>query len=124
MDLRDTLAISDARRIAKRAPADYRLRDYNRWYVYLVLVLLQIPVGIGWSMYVRSGIIQAFRMVSDGMMPTIRPGERILANKLAYQWEPVQRGVDSRRRIGRLFGGSDRAHRRSAACRNSPSAAK
>lgn len=84
-------AIFDARRSAKRAPADYVLKDYNRWYVYLLLVLVQIPVGVGWSMYVRAGILQAFRMTGDAMAPTIQSGERVLVNKLAYQSEPVRR---------------------------------
>jgi signal peptidase I len=85
-------SIIDARHIAKRAPDDYRLKDYNRWYVYVLLVLLQMPAGIGWSMYVRSGIIHAFQIAGNGMAPTIQLGERVLVNKLAYQSAPVQRG--------------------------------
>jgi signal peptidase I len=85
-------AIIDARRLARSAPADYRLKDYNRWYIYVLLVSLQIPVGIGFGMYVRAGIVAAFQIASSGMAPTIRRGERVLANKLAYQSAPVRRG--------------------------------
>jgi signal peptidase I len=85
-------AILDARRIAKKVPADYALKDYNRWYVYLLLVLLQIPLNIGGSLYLRSNLIEAFRMPVNAMTPTIQPGDRVLAYKLAYKSEPVLRG--------------------------------
>jgi len=85
-------AIFDAVRLASRAPADYRLKDYNRVYVYVLFFLLQVPPAIAAAMYIRSDILTAYRMVGDGMAPEIRDGDRVLANHLAYRSEQVRRG--------------------------------
>ena len=37
----------------RRTPPEYVLKDYNRWYVYLLLLFLPVPVSVGWSMHVR-----------------------------------------------------------------------
>jgi signal peptidase I len=85
-------AVVDAERLAKRSPADYVLKEYNRWYVYASLVILVIPISLTWAFYLRAGVVEAFRVASGSMMPTLQPGERVLANKTVYRSEPVLRG--------------------------------
>jgi signal peptidase I len=85
-------AMWDAPRVAKRTNPDYTLKDYNRWYVYLLLVSMLSPVGIASGMYIRAGVMEAFIIPSPSMYPTISVGERVLANKLAYREGPVRRG--------------------------------
>jgi len=85
-------ALADAARTARRIGADYVLRDYNRWYVYVIFVLLSLPLAIGSALFVRRGILQAFSIPTHSMHPTVQLGDRVLANKLAYHDGPVQRG--------------------------------
>jgi signal peptidase I len=85
-------AMVDARRLARRIGESYALRDYNRWYVYLLLALLALPINVAGAFYVRAGILEAFYLPSASMYPTIRRGERILVDKLAYRNGPVRRG--------------------------------
>lgn len=85
-------AILDARRIAKKSRKDYVLKDYNRWWVYLLLVLLPLPISIAGAFQIRETMLEAFYVPSKSMYPTICFGEKILTNKIVYRSEPVRRG--------------------------------
>lgn len=58
----------------------FRMTAYNRWYVYLAypaLVFLAVLVS-------RSALVQAYRIPSATMFPTLQIGDNISVNKLAY----------------------------------------
>ena len=38
------------------------------------------------------GIVQAFRVGSGGMMPTLYAGDHLLVDTLWYRWHPIRRG--------------------------------
>ncbi len=85
-------AILDARRTARKSRRDYALKDYNRWWVYLLLVLLPLPISIAGAFRVRETMLEAFYVPSKSMYPTINFGERVLANKIVYRSQPLRRG--------------------------------
>ncbi|MBN2295855.1 MAG: signal peptidase I [Pirellulales bacterium] len=85
-------AIIDAFIIARRAPRDYQLKDYNRWYLYLLFILMIFPVGTSYALLVREGVCEAFIIPSKSMHPTIHQGDRVLVDKRAYRHTPVERG--------------------------------
>jgi len=67
----------DAARIAKRQPADYVLGTYNRWSVYLTwIVAAGVLAGSGRAL-TQKHMIQAFRLPSGSMEPTLRVGDFI-----------------------------------------------
>ena len=74
----------DSSLLAKRAGADYQLKEYNRWYVYLFLVLIVSGGTIGSGLYLRDQCIEAFSVPSASCYPNILPGDKIIANKNAY----------------------------------------
>jgi len=82
----------DARRLAVRAPADYALKEYNRWYVYAMLVGLIFAIAVCGAFFIRERAYEAFIGVSDCMSPTIAKGERVIANKTIYRVQPMRRG--------------------------------
>jgi len=82
----------DARRLAAKAPADYALKEYNRWYVYAMLVVIVLPMAVCGAFFIREKAYEAFKVVTDRMSPTIRDGERVLVNKTIYDVEPMRRG--------------------------------
>ena len=84
--------LADAVKIARVAPVDYKLKDYNRWYVYAVLISLFIPLGVAAALVIRGGIAEAFYCPAKSMLPTIQLGDRFLVNRLAYRSLPIQRG--------------------------------
>jgi len=85
-------AIIDSACLANRMRTDYQLKDYNRWYVYLLLVLIVSGGTIGSGLYLRNQGLEAFRVPTASNYPTIVINDRILANKLAYKNRDPQRG--------------------------------
>lgn len=49
-------------------------------------------IGISWSTGVRTFYVQAFKIPSGSMIPTLLVGDHILVNKLIYYFEDPQRG--------------------------------
>ncbi len=85
-------ALVDVVRLIPRLPKDYRLKDYNRWYIYVLLLVMQLPLAFGGAFVFREIAVQAFYVPTESMAPTIAIGERVLITKLAYQNAGVQRG--------------------------------
>lgn len=86
------VAIIDSAYIAKHTKTDYELKDYNRWYVYVLFVLIITGGSIGSALYLRDQTLEAFRVTAASCYPTIVPNDRILANKGVYRAQDPQRG--------------------------------
>ncbi len=86
------IAIVDSWRTAKHTSESYTLKDYNKRYVYLILVLMSTGSSIPIAHYVRANFFEAFRVPTAAGYPTIVPGDRFLANKLAYQNNDPKKG--------------------------------
>ncbi len=82
-----------AARIAKRTGSNYVLRPYNRWYVYagfyVVLGILVIPAILE---VVRERVVQAFRIPSGSMEPTIQVGDFLYVVKWPVEQRRPSRG--------------------------------
>jgi len=85
-------AVIDAYLLAKKADPDYQLKDYNRWYVYLIIILMVFPVSMSTALLVRDGFYEAFYIAAESMQPTMTRGERVIADKRVYRTEPVAHG--------------------------------
>jgi signal peptidase I len=62
-----------------------RRRTFVEWVVILVLAL-------GAALLIKTFLIQAFWIPSGSMLPTLRPGDRVLVNKISYDLHPVHEG--------------------------------
>ena len=82
----------DSYRCALRCKADYELKDYNRWYVYLLLLFMGTGSLLSYAFNVRDHLIQPFIIPSESMYPTISPRDRALAMKNAYRVADPERG--------------------------------
>ncbi len=85
-------AAVDSYRCALRCKADYELKDYNRWYVYLLLLIMGTGGHLSYALYVRGQLIQPFRIPYASMYPAILPHDHLIAVKNAYQAADPQRG--------------------------------
>jgi signal peptidase I len=76
------MIIVRAARAASRAPQPYTLRPYNRWYWYTIAILFSLFV---WQplllSYIRSRWVQAFRIPSTSMEPTVLAGDFMFVSK-------------------------------------------
>ncbi len=82
----------DSYRCALRCKADYELKDYNRWYVYVLLLLMGTGSLLSYALNVRDHLVQAFIVPGAVMYPTICPRDRLIAVKNAYRDADPQRG--------------------------------
>lgn len=62
-----------------------RRRALVEWLVVLVVALVA-------ALLIKTFAIQAFYIPSGSMEPTLKPGDRVLVNKLAYDFHPVHEG--------------------------------
>lgn len=85
-------AIIDSGYIAKRTKKSYMPKDYNRWYVYVILILLGTGGSSQIAFNVRTFFLQAFRVPVASNYPTLIPNDRFLANKIAYKNSEPQKG--------------------------------
>lgn len=58
----------------------------------LVEWLLVVVIALVVALLVKTFIIQAFRIPSESMVPTLEVGDRVLVNKLSYAAHDVRRG--------------------------------
>jgi signal peptidase I len=88
-------AIINSWHTAKHTADSYTLKDYNRWnrwYVYVLLVLMGTGGSTQIAFNVRATLLEAFRVPTASNYPTIDPNDRLLANKLAYKKSDPKRG--------------------------------
>lgn len=76
---------TDAYRIARRAGADYELKRFNRWYVYVAVVIALWAASEALASLIRRDLIQAFKTPSGAMIPTLLIGDHVLVNKRVYR---------------------------------------
>lgn len=82
----------DAYLLAGRQPDDYRLRWFNRWWIYpSVFVLLLITVNPLMDIIVGKSITRAHLAHTESMVPTVLNNDVLLVNKLAYRISTPQR---------------------------------
>src|SRR6185295_9639328 len=85
-------AAVNSRRLALRCKADYELKDYNCWYVYVLLLLIGTGGCLAYAVHVREQLVQPFIIPTAAMYPSILPKDRLIAVKNAYQTADPQRG--------------------------------
>jgi signal peptidase I len=86
------IAICDSAYLAKRAEANYQLKDYNSPLVYILLFLIVSGASIGSGLYLRDQTFEAFRVPTASCYPTIVPNDCIFANKSVYKTIDPRRG--------------------------------
>jgi len=85
--------IADAVSIARQKKETYELTNYNRWYSYIgYFVVVSLTVSSLISIGVKAFIIQAYRIPSGAMIPTLLVGDHILANKFIYKTSEPKHG--------------------------------
>ncbi len=89
--LTGSMVIIDAVRGA-RAQQEVTLHRYNRWYVYLgiILILGLLVNRIGANLALSS--MRAYRIPTQSMSPTLELGDHVIADMKAYQTKEPQRG--------------------------------
>lgn len=84
---------TQAWRLARRVGKSYRLKEYNSWYVYSVLLMMgAFGSALGIAFVLQERIVQAFVFPSVSMQPTINSGDRIVTLKEVFLDRDPERG--------------------------------
>jgi signal peptidase I len=86
------LSILDGVRCARASDPRYRLAGYNRWYVYLVLLVGLAFIDGLWQDFVEARVAAPAQLSTVGMVPTVLPGDHFFTNKMAYVFSDPKRG--------------------------------
>jgi signal peptidase I len=77
--------IADAAILARREGKEYTPKWYNRWYMYLVIFGIVALLGGIVKSVVRAHLVQAYKLPSGSMIPSLLVGDHILVDKTAYK---------------------------------------
>lgn len=83
-------AVADAYRLSSRA-AESEHHDYQKPLVYALFIGAGIVSPLLSTVYLRQNLLEAFYLPSNSMAPTLRQGDRILANKTRWRIENLDR---------------------------------
>ncbi|MFH1155682.1 MAG: signal peptidase I [Pseudomonadota bacterium] len=78
-------AIVDSAITARKTATGYRLKEYNRWYIYLLLIVVSFSYPTNLANSIRTNVVQAYKIPSTSMTPGILKGDRLFLNKAVYK---------------------------------------
>ena len=85
--------IKDAIDTARQAQNPFELRRFNRWYMYILIVLV---VGSGQALvndyFIKKNVFQSFKIPINSMAPTLLIGDHVTTDKLIYRFKEPSRG--------------------------------
>ena len=84
--------IIDAIRGAKRMKDPYHRKVYNKWYIYLLTILVVQGVDYSVQLSINNTLVKPYRIPTASMEPTLQTGDFILNNKLSYCAHNPERG--------------------------------
>jgi len=84
---------ADAYRTAKKTGADFEPRGYNRWYVYLGLILLSWIASDASTTVFRRLVGRSLRVISVSMAPTLLAGDWVFVSKLGRSTTLEEHGL-------------------------------
>jgi signal peptidase I len=76
--------------LAKRSPADYQLKRYNRTLVYVAYIIMGTCVS--GSDVMKAFVVEAFKMSAGSMMPSLLAGDQVLVCKIGERNSYPHRG--------------------------------
>jgi len=88
--------IADAIRQANRLKFEYQPRKYNKWYVYVGIVVAMVIISFAIpsidfdSDRIKSNYMQAYKIPSGSMVPTLLIGDRILVDRRVTARNPTR----------------------------------
>ncbi len=85
-------ALIDSWVLAKRIGDRFNIRAYNKWYIYLLFILVSFSLPISEETVIRDHFLQAFKTPAGSMLPSILVNDHILLNKSIYLRQSPQIG--------------------------------
>lgn len=94
------VAVADAWRSARRAPADFVPREFQRPVVYGLFLAAAFLCPASWAWLHHGRFLRGYVIASGSMAPTLAPGDRVLSNGVRLGYRPLARGDVVTYRVG------------------------
>lgn len=85
-------AFIDAGLLARKMGPGFQLKEYNRWYIYLLFIVVALSYPTNLASSIRDNVLQAFKIPAQSMAPGILRGDHIFLNKAIYKIKAPARG--------------------------------
>lgn len=79
---RNIIPAVDAAIEANRSQGTYQAKAYNKWYVYILILIISLVIEPG--AIITNASLGAVRVPTVGMENTVMGGDRLIVNKIAY----------------------------------------
>lgn len=86
------LTLLEAIVTARKTGCGHVLQRYNRWYVYLVVIIAVSGVSRSVTLAFRDNVLKAYKIPSMSMQPALEPGDHVISNQLFYRYNNPGRG--------------------------------
>lgn len=86
------VVIADAALIARRQRSEFRLKRYNRWYVYLVAFVLFQGISTIFFSVLEAAVVTAYSVYGTAMEPTLLASDRVMADNWTLRTRSPRRG--------------------------------
>lgn len=60
---------------------NFLLKPYNKWYFYLIFIFMVFSANIGNSFVIKHFIMEAYKIPSGSMMPTLLTGDHLMVDR-------------------------------------------
>lgn len=84
--------IIDAIRQAKKTTGEHPFKNYDRWYFYVLVILITSGISFSTKIVLNENIIKAYKIPTSSMAPTLLHGDYLMSNRLFYCANNVNRG--------------------------------
>ena len=85
--------IKDAIATAQRADDPFELRWFNRWYVYIfIVVIVGFVHGLLDEYLINPYLFRSYKIPVGSMLPTLVEGDHVIADNLHYRYKEPRRG--------------------------------
>ena len=78
------LIIFESIRAARKIAGDYALKRYNKWYIYIVVIMVGAGINYSVDTALRENVVKAYKIPAASMEPTVMIGDHLLCNRLYY----------------------------------------
>jgi signal peptidase I len=85
--------IFESIRTAKQISSEYTLKRYNKWYIYLLIILIIRLIDFSVeTVVIKNTIFKAYKIPAGSMMPTLLTGDHIICDLSYYRLNNPARG--------------------------------
>jgi signal peptidase I len=86
------MVIFESMRTAWIAGDAHALQPYNKWYVYLIVIIVVSAVSQSATLAFRDNVLKAYTIPSRSMQATLEPGDYVISNQVYYRYNNPTRG--------------------------------